>query len=96
MNEVLVCRCEEVSEGEIVAAIRAGATSLDEIKRRTRIGMGLCQGKTCGHLAARILARELCLSVGEIAPYHTRPPTRPLPLGVFAEDQALSAMNDSQ
>lgn len=96
MDKVLICRCEEVTEEEIVAAIHAGATSLDEIKRRTRMGMGLCQGKTCGHLAARILARELCCSVGEIAPYHTRPPARPLPLGVFAEDQTLSAMNDSQ
>ncbi len=85
MSDILVCRCEETSEDEILEAIQAGASSLDEIKRRTRAGMGLCQGKTCQRLVARLLARQLCRTLGEIAPYSARPPTRPLPIAVFVE-----------
>ena len=86
MPDTLICRCEEITEEEILEAIKAGARSLDEIKRRTRAGMGLCQGKTCQRLVARLLARELCCSLGEVAPYSARPPTRPLPMAVFTEN----------
>jgi glycerol-3-phosphate dehydrogenase len=54
-----VCRCEKVSEAEIVEAIRRGATTLDGIKFRTRSGMGRCQSNFCGPGIAAILAREL-------------------------------------
>ena len=54
-----VCRCEQVSEGEIVEAVRRGATTLDGIKFRTRAGMGRCQSNFCGPEVAAILAREL-------------------------------------
>jgi len=55
----VVCRCETVTEGEIVEAIRRGATTLDGIKFRTRAGMGRCQGGFCTPRVAKILAREL-------------------------------------
>jgi len=54
-----VCRCEKVSEAEIVEAIRRGATTLDGIKFRTRAGMGRCQSNFCGPGVAAILATEL-------------------------------------
>ncbi len=56
----IVCRCEEVSEGEIVDAIHAGlpATTMDAIKRRTRAGMGRCHGGFCTCRVMEILARE--------------------------------------
>jgi glycerol-3-phosphate dehydrogenase len=53
-----VCRCEMVSEAEIVEAIQRGATTLDGIKFRTRAGMGRCQSNFCGPEVAAILARE--------------------------------------
>jgi len=53
-----VCRCEKVSEAEIVEAIRRGATTLDGIKFRTRAGMGRCQSNFCSPEVAAILARE--------------------------------------
>jgi glycerol-3-phosphate dehydrogenase len=53
-----VCRCEKVSEAEIVEAVRRGATTLDGIKFRTRAGMGRCQSNHCGPEVAAILARE--------------------------------------
>ena len=57
----MVCRCEEVTEGEIVAAIRnnPGARDVDGVKRRTRSGMGRCQGGFCSSIVVEILAREL-------------------------------------
>lgn len=57
----IVCRCESVTEGEIIDAIRrpVGARSLDGVKRRTRAGMGRCQSGFCSPRVMEILAREL-------------------------------------
>ena len=55
----IICRCEEVTEAEIVEAIRRGATTLDGIKFRTRLGMGRCQGGFCTPRVMKIIAREL-------------------------------------
>ncbi|MEM2674087.1 MAG: NAD(P)/FAD-dependent oxidoreductase [Candidatus Hadarchaeales archaeon] len=55
----LICRCEHVTEGEILEAIRRGATTLDGIKFRTRAGMGRCQGGYCTPRIIKILSREL-------------------------------------
>jgi glycerol-3-phosphate dehydrogenase len=62
----VVCRCETVTEGEIVMAIRRGATTLDGVKHRVRAGMGRCQGGFCGPRVTRILARELGVPETEI------------------------------
>lgn len=65
----VVCRCEVVTEGEIVAAINRplGATTLDGIKRRTRAGMGRCQAGFCTPKQAAILARELKVDLSRIS-----------------------------
>ena len=64
----IICRCEQVTEGEIVDAIRRplGAKSLDGVKRRTRAGMGRCQAGFCSPRVMEILARELGVSQAEI------------------------------
>lgn len=62
----VVCRCEEVSEGEIVEAIRRGARTLDGVKYRTRAGMGRCQRGFCGPRVVEILARELDIPMTEV------------------------------
>lgn len=64
----IVCRCETVTEGEIIDAIRrpVGARTLDGIKRRTRAGMGRCQAGFCTPRVMEILARELNLDLSEI------------------------------
>lgn len=55
----IICRCETVSEAEVVAAIGNGARTVDGIKLRTRAGMGRCQAGFCTHHVMKILAREL-------------------------------------
>jgi glycerol-3-phosphate dehydrogenase len=62
----VVCRCETITEGQIVEAIKRGARTVDGIKYRTRAGMGRCQGGFCGPKVLKILARELGVSVTEI------------------------------
>ncbi|MBF0316137.1 MAG: NAD(P)/FAD-dependent oxidoreductase [Oligoflexia bacterium] len=57
----VVCRCEEVSLAEIRAAIRDGATTLDGVKFRTRMGMGRCQGAFCTYRAIEVMASELAV-----------------------------------
>ncbi len=64
----IICRCEMITEGEILDAIRRplGAKSLDGVKRRTRAGMGRCQSGFCSPRTMEILARELGVSMSEI------------------------------
>jgi len=62
----VICQCNRVTEGEIVAAIRRGARSLDGVKFRTRAGFGRCQGGFCTDRILLILARELGVSPEEI------------------------------
>ena len=67
----IVCRCETITEGEILDAIHApaGARDVDGVKRRTRAGMGRCQGGFCGSKVVEILARELGVSMNEITKF---------------------------
>lgn len=64
----IICRCEMITEGEIIDAIRRplGAKSLDGVKRRTRAGMGRCQSGFCSPRTMEILARELQVDMSEI------------------------------
>lgn len=64
----IICRCEQISEGEIVDAIRRtpGAKSLDGVKRRVRAGMGRCQGGFCSPRVMEILSRELGVAQTEL------------------------------
>ncbi|MDY7028250.1 MAG: (2Fe-2S)-binding protein [Spirochaetota bacterium] len=80
----LICRCEEVTLGEIEQAIEEGCTTLNEVKRRTRAGMGLCQGRTCSKLIARIIAQKTGKPLSEVMPVTSRPPARPVKIDVFS------------
>jgi glycerol-3-phosphate dehydrogenase len=67
----IVCRCETITEGEILDAIHApaGARDVDGVKRRTRAGMGRCQGGFCGSKVVELLARELGVEINEITKF---------------------------
>ncbi len=62
----IVCRCEHVTEGEILDAVRRGATTLDGVKYRTRAGMGRCQGGFCTPHIIKILSKELRIPAEEV------------------------------
>ena len=67
----IICRCETVTKGEIVDALRRNPkpTTIDGIKRRTRASMGRCQGGFCGSKVVEILARELNVPVNTITKF---------------------------
>jgi NADPH-dependent 2,4-dienoyl-CoA reductase/sulfur reductase-like enzyme len=96
-DDTIICRCEEVTAGDIRAAAADGVRSTTELKALTRLGMGNCQGRICGELAARILAREAGLGEDYLASRHAtgvftpRPPIHPVALG----DMALGAMEEA-
>lgn len=85
-DDLLICRCEEVTKGEIRQAVHAGMFTIEEIRRFLRSGMGLCQGQTCGKLVKGIVARELQVSPAEIDPATSRAPMRPTEMRIMAKD----------
>ena len=82
----IICRCEEVTEDEIIKAIKDGATTVDEIKKFTRAGMGLCQGRTCRKTIEKILAKELNIKVEDVITSSYRAPVRPVKMKVLEEE----------
>ncbi|MEW6623993.1 MAG: (2Fe-2S)-binding protein [Bacillota bacterium] len=83
----VICRCEEVTDSKIKEAISAGADTPDAIKRVTRAGMGLCQGRTCGRLVMSMLAKEANISLEKIPMISHRPPVRPIKLETLAVEE---------
>ena len=83
-EDVIICRCEEVTESEIREAIRNGATNVDAVKRATRAGMGLCQSKTCYKLVAKIISEMTGKPMGDIFPQTQRPPVRAVRAEILA------------
>lgn len=85
-HDCVICRCEEVLRSEIEYAIEHGADSMNGIKRRTRAGMGFCQGKTCRKEVARILAEKKGVPISEIDPSTYRSPVRPMDIDIMLGD----------
>ena len=84
-DDMIVCRCEEITKGEIRQAVHDGMFTLTEIRRYLRTGMGLCQGRTCSKLVSRILGSELGIKPNEIEPDRVRMPIKPVAFGVYKE-----------
>ena len=89
-----VCRCEEILLEEIVAAITAGAETVDDVKRRTRAGMGTCQGIFCVPVIAALVAQANGLPIGRVAGITARPPVRPVMLAALANLNGVVADED--
>jgi NAD(P)H-nitrite reductase large subunit len=83
-ERTLICRCEEVDAADVVAALQHGAQSVDDVKRRTRAGMGACQGIYCVPAVAAMVAEGTSTPMGQLAPMTARPPVRPIPLEALA------------
>ena len=86
-DQMYVCRCEEITKGEIRRAVHDGMFTLTEIRRYLRTGMGLCQGQTCTKLVKGIVARELGVRPNELGPATGRAPMRPIEMTVLARDK---------
>jgi hypothetical protein len=84
-DELIICRCESVKLGQIQSSIRgSGAQTVNQVKKLTRAGMGLCQGRTCAKVVESILESE-GISPSGTEPYQARPPVRGIPLACLAD-----------
>lgn len=83
-DDTIVCRCEEITAGQIRAVARVGHPGPNQVKAFTRAGMGPCQGRQCGHSITRILAETQNRAPDEVGFYSIRPPLKPVTLGELA------------
>lgn len=85
-DHMIICRCEEVTKGEIRRAVHDGMFTITEIRRYLRTGMGLCQGQTCARLVKQIVASELGVPQSDLEDAVARAPFRPIAMGTFANE----------
>jgi bacterioferritin-associated ferredoxin len=81
-DATVVCRCEAITAGALrEAACAIGATELNRAKAFSRVGMGRCQGRYCGHAAAEIVAAATGLPLAEVGRLRGQAPVKPLVIG---------------
>ncbi len=83
-DATIVCRCEEISAGDIREAVALGAMGPNQLKAFTRCGMGPCQGRMCGLTVSELVAEARGETVAETGYYRIRPPIKPVTLGQLA------------
>lgn len=83
-SETIVCRCEEVTAGQVRSAVQIGGKGPNQVKSYLRCGMGPCQGRMCGLTVSAIIADELGVSMQEVGYFRIRPPLKPVPLAAIA------------
>lgn len=83
-GETIVCRCEEVTAAAVRAAVRTGAVTVAEVKAATRCGMGPCQGRSCLHTLAELVAAERGVTPADVGVPSIRFPVRPVTLAEVA------------
>jgi NADPH-dependent 2,4-dienoyl-CoA reductase/sulfur reductase-like enzyme len=83
-DEVIACRCEEVSVAQIRRAARLGAQGPNQAKAFTRCGMGPCQGRVCGPIVGAVMADTLGKPIAAAGTYRPRAPYKPITVGALA------------
>ncbi|KAA0968718.1 NAD(P)/FAD-dependent oxidoreductase [Pseudomonas sp. ANT_H12B] len=83
-DEVMVCRCEEVTAGELRGFVALGCAGPNQAKSFGRCGMGPCQGRMCGLTVTEVIAKARGVSAAEVGYYRIRPPIKPITLGELA------------
>ncbi len=101
-GKIVLCRCEDVTVADLQHAIQRGYCDIEEIKRYTGFGTGPCQGKECLAIMAQAIAARIGPEAASLAPFTSRPPLVPTPLGHFAalvslpKDVQDDAQDDAQ
>lgn len=81
-DELILCRCEEVSVGEVRAVVDEGHWEVNRVKAHCRVGMGRCQGRMCGLATAEIIAERSGREIQNVGRLRGQAPIKPLPFGV--------------
>lgn len=83
-DDVIVCRCEEVTAGQLRSYVALGCTGPNQAKSFGRCGMGPCQGRLCGLTVTEVIADARGVPPSEVGYYRIRPPIKPITLGELA------------
>ncbi len=83
--ELIVCRCELIDRAHVLAAIDAGALTVNDVKRQTKAGMGVCQGIYCVCEIVKLIAEQTGIDPADIPILTARPPVRPMSLARIAD-----------
>jgi bacterioferritin-associated ferredoxin len=86
-KDTIICRCQDITLGEVEAALDAGITDPEELKRFLHIGMGPCQGRTCGRLVLRLIAKKTGKPIHKIHSTTERPPLVSVPIREFLGEE---------
>lgn len=84
-DSLTVCRCEEISAGDIRQAVAEGHWEINRVKAMCRVGMGRCQGRMCGLAATEIVAQASGRDIASVGRLRGQAPIKPLPFGLEAE-----------
>jgi NADPH-dependent 2,4-dienoyl-CoA reductase/sulfur reductase-like enzyme len=85
-DNVMVCRCEEVTAGDLRKFVALGCAGPNQAKSFGRCGMGPCQGRMCGLTVTEVIAKARGVTAEEVGYYRIRPPIKPITLGELAGD----------
>jgi NADPH-dependent 2,4-dienoyl-CoA reductase/sulfur reductase-like enzyme len=86
-DDTIICRCEEVTAGQVRQAVRDGCQGPNQVKSFLRCGMGPCQGRFCGLTVSQVIAAERGVTMDDAGYFRIRPPIKPIELGALAETE---------
>lgn len=89
-KEVMICRCHDITEQNVIDAIHAGFDELELLRRYLHLGMGPCQGRVCIAMVQRILQQQTGKTVDEIGFPTVRPPISNMPAKLLAFKEEVS------
>jgi len=89
-DQTVVCRCEEVTAGQIREALELGTLGPNQLKSQTRCGMGPCQGRMCGLTVSEIIADYRKVDVSEVGYFRIRPPIKPITVEQLSDIQLVN------
>jgi len=85
---IYICRCEEITLGEIQQWIDRGYDTFNELKRVLRVGMGPCQARGCEELILKEISKKTGKPISEIEAGRVRQPVKPIPIRILAGGDA--------
>jgi bacterioferritin-associated ferredoxin len=87
-DDAIVCRCEAITAGELRRVVGAlGATEANRAKAFSRVGMGRCQGRYCGHAGAEVIAHAAGVPLEQVGRLRGQAPVKPLAIAVREEEE---------
>jgi hypothetical protein len=87
-DDAIVCRCEAITAGELRRVVGAlGATEANRAKAFSRLGMGRCQGRYCGHAGAEVIAHAAGVPLEQVGRLRGQAPVKPLAIAVREEEE---------